>query len=71
MNDRKIKHNVNIVVTTRHGDTIGQSFPLIEVLPNHCDGWCVAESKAKTCGGWMKGYGAQSNLAYVAKTHLM
>lgn len=54
MNDRKIKHNINIVVTTRHGDAIGQSFPLIEVLPNHCNGRCVAESKAKTCGGWIK-----------------
>lgn len=34
-------------VNTRHGDAVGQSFPLTEVNPNHCYGWCVAESKAK------------------------
>lgn len=34
-------------VPTRHGDAVGQSFPLPEVNPNHGYGWCVAESKAK------------------------
>lgn len=51
----KTKQQVSKDVTTRQGDAIGQSFPLTEVPPNHRYGWCVAESKAKTCGGWIKG----------------
>lgn len=52
MDDKKTKQHVRKNVTTRHGDAIGQSFPLIEVLPNHRYGWCVAESKTKTWRGW-------------------
>lgn len=53
MNDKKTKQHVRKDVTTRHGDAIGQSFPLIEVPPNHRYGWCVAESKTKTWRGWI------------------
>lgn len=50
------KQQVSKGVSTRQGDAIGQSFPLIKVRPYHGYGWCVAESKAKTCNGWMVGW---------------
>lgn len=44
---RDKNHRKNEDVNTRHGNAIGQSFPLSEVNPNHGYGWRVAESKAK------------------------
>lgn len=70
MNNKKTKQQVSKDVTTRHGDAISQSFPLAEVPPNHRYGWCVAESKAKTCRGWIKGFGVWQNLPNVAKSEL-
>lgn len=34
--------------STGLSNAISQGFPLIEVFPNHCKGWSVAQSKAET-----------------------